>query len=72
LDTSDERIKDLIKKWKKDEKEHHTTLKNLVGKTFFRIAEFDVSTLFEKVQKSWKRDTGDINERESKYYKENK
>lgn len=43
-------LRDLIKKWRKDEKELHTTLKNLVGKTFFRIEEFDVSTTFKSTE----------------------
>jgi rubrerythrin len=34
-------LKDLIKTWRRDEKEHHRALKKLKGKTFFRRSRFD-------------------------------
>ncbi|UCH37473.1 MAG: hypothetical protein JSV76_07310 [Candidatus Bathyarchaeota archaeon] len=34
-------LKDLLKKWRNDEKEHHRALKRLKRKTFFRRSRFD-------------------------------
>ena len=35
-------LSELIKKWRNEEKEHHTMLKKLAGKTFFRVGEYDL------------------------------
>ncbi len=43
-------LRDLIKKWRDDEKEHHTTLQKLVGKTFFRVGEYDFSAVFKSTK----------------------
>jgi hypothetical protein len=34
-------LNELIKKWGKEEKEHHKILRKLVKKTFFRVSPFD-------------------------------
>jgi rubrerythrin len=43
-------LNELIKKWRNDEKEHHTMLKKLVGKTFFRIGDFDFSAALKSTK----------------------
>ena len=33
-------LKELVNKWRKDESDHHKTLKKMAGKTFFRISDW--------------------------------
>jgi Txe/YoeB family toxin of Txe-Axe toxin-antitoxin module len=51
-------LKELIKKWRKDEEEHHKSLRNLVGKAFFATGD-DPFALFKTPE--------ELEERYSKY-----
>lgn len=52
-------LKELINKWRNDEKEHIKTLKKLTDKTFFRISDFDFVVPF--------RTTEELDQRYTKY-----
>jgi rubrerythrin len=54
-------LSELIKKWRNEEKEHHTMLKQMVGKTFFRIDEFDFAAVFKS--------KAELEERYEKYFR---
>jgi len=54
-------LKELVTKWRDDEKEHIEALKKLTEKTFFRISDFDQAAIFKS--------TDELDERYSKYEK---
>jgi hypothetical protein len=54
-------LKELVTKWRDDEKEHIEALKKLSKKTFFRISDFDQAAIFKS--------TDELDERYSKYEK---
>lgn len=48
-------LKELVIQWRNDEKKHHKALKKLVGKTFFRISDFDFPAAFKSPEElEWK------------------
>ena len=46
-------LSELIKRLRKDEKEHHNTLKNFVRKEFFRVAYGDIYGIFRDPEKRY-------------------